>query len=286
MAPITLLDIPADYEGADPASIYYGHQIAEFRRLVYRTLVAFPINEDPKVSGTPVPDLATDTGTTPDGGKTWTFTLKDGIKWEDGTDITCEDFAYGLSRSFDDTLVNGTGPGTDLRQHPRRPDQDADGTADYTGPFTSTPAQQAAFDKAVIVRRQDDHVPLRPGVAGLPAVGRCAARHRPVPQGLRQGHEEPVEDLLQRPVQDRRQHVRQRQGRDVRPQRELRPGDGRPPRCARRTRTSSRSSFVQNPEAIFDRLVADSGDDQTAFATTNIPATFYSQIEGRSPTAR
>src|SRR5689334_16233084 len=109
---ITLLDIPTDYEGTDPASIYYGHQIAEFRRLVYRSLVAFPISDDPKVSGTPEPDLATDAGTTPDGGKTWSFTLKDGIKWEDGSDITCADFQYGISRSFDTNIVHGTGPGT------------------------------------------------------------------------------------------------------------------------------------------------------------------------------
>src|SRR5689334_6030074 len=128
---ITLLDIPTDYEGTDPASIYYGHQIAEFRRLVYRSLVAFPISDDPKVSGAPVPDLATDTGTTPDGGKTWSFTLKDGIKWEDGSDITCEDFAYGISRSFDENIVHGTGPGTTYIST-------LDGSEGYTGPFTST----------------------------------------------------------------------------------------------------------------------------------------------------
>ena len=33
-----------------------------------------------------------------DGGKTWKFTLKDGVKWQDGKPITCEDFKYGVSR--------------------------------------------------------------------------------------------------------------------------------------------------------------------------------------------
>ena len=35
-----------------------------------------------------VPDLATDTGTTDDGGKTWTFTLQEGLKFSDGSPIT------------------------------------------------------------------------------------------------------------------------------------------------------------------------------------------------------
>ena len=26
-----------------------------------------------------------------DGGKTWSFTLKDGVKWEDGSDVTVDD---------------------------------------------------------------------------------------------------------------------------------------------------------------------------------------------------
>ena len=38
-----------------------------------------------------VPDLATNTGTQSDGGKTWTYTLKDGLKFQDGSAITSED---------------------------------------------------------------------------------------------------------------------------------------------------------------------------------------------------
>ena len=29
------------------------------------------------------------------------------MKWEDGTDITCEDFKYGVSRTFANDLITG-----------------------------------------------------------------------------------------------------------------------------------------------------------------------------------
>lgn len=54
-----------------------------------------------------VPDLAMNTGTPSDGGKTWTYTLKDGLKFQDGTAITSEDIKYGVERSFSDQLTGG-----------------------------------------------------------------------------------------------------------------------------------------------------------------------------------
>jgi len=47
-----------------------------------------------------VGDLATDTGRTTDGGKNWTYTLRDGVAWEDGSPITSADVKYGLEREF------------------------------------------------------------------------------------------------------------------------------------------------------------------------------------------
>ena len=38
-----------------------------------------------------VPDLAEDLGEVSDDGLTWTYTLKEGLKFEDGTPITAED---------------------------------------------------------------------------------------------------------------------------------------------------------------------------------------------------
>ncbi len=45
-------------------------------------------------------DLATNTGVTKDGGKTWTYTLRDGVTWEDGSPLTSADVKYGISRTF------------------------------------------------------------------------------------------------------------------------------------------------------------------------------------------
>ena len=85
----------------DPQRMYIGRDLADSSRLFYRSLVSFPVSEDPTTSVTPVPDLATDTGKASNKGKTWKFTLKDGVKWEDGKPVTCEDVKYGISRTFD-----------------------------------------------------------------------------------------------------------------------------------------------------------------------------------------
>ena len=47
-----------------------------------------------------VPDMATDLGRPNEDNTEWTFTLKDGLKYEDGTDVKAEDVAYAISRSF------------------------------------------------------------------------------------------------------------------------------------------------------------------------------------------
>ena len=232
------------------------------------------------MSGTPVPDLATDTGTTPDNGKTWTFTLKDGIKWEDGKDITCEDFAYGLSRSFDDTLVNGTGPGTAYVSILDIPKVEDDGTVPTTRARSSRLRRsRRRHDKAVSCDGKTITYTFDQAWPDFPLSVAALSRDGPVPQGLGPGLQEPVEDLLQRSVQGRRQHLRQRHGRDVRPQRQLRRVDGRPRRCARQPgRVQDRAA--PEPRGDLRPACRRLGDDQTAFATTNIPASFYSQIEG------
>jgi peptide/nickel transport system substrate-binding protein len=82
----------------DPTNIYYvdGFQIG---KLMYRALTQYRL--DPK-TGKPtlVPDLAADLGTKSADGLTWTFKLKTGIKYADGTPVKAEDFAYAIKRSF------------------------------------------------------------------------------------------------------------------------------------------------------------------------------------------
>ena len=56
-----------------------------------------------------VPDLATDTGQVSDGGKTWTYKLKPGLKYADGSPIVAADIKYGVERSFAPELSGGLG---------------------------------------------------------------------------------------------------------------------------------------------------------------------------------
>ncbi|MDQ4032739.1 MAG: ABC transporter substrate-binding protein, partial [Actinomycetota bacterium] len=50
-----------------------------------------------------VPDLAESLGRSSDGAKTWTYTLRQGVKFEDGTSVTSKDIKYAVERSLDKT---------------------------------------------------------------------------------------------------------------------------------------------------------------------------------------
>ncbi len=47
-----------------------------------------------------IPDMATDLGRPNEDNTEWTFTLREGLKYEDGSDVTAEDVAYAVKRSF------------------------------------------------------------------------------------------------------------------------------------------------------------------------------------------
>ncbi|MEU8222911.1 ABC transporter substrate-binding protein [Kribbella sp. NPDC048915] len=82
----------------DPTATYYtdGNQI---EKLFYRSLTQYRL-DGPDHKPVLVPDLAEDLGTKSEDGLTWTFKLKQGIKYHDGTPVKAEDFAYAIKRSF------------------------------------------------------------------------------------------------------------------------------------------------------------------------------------------
>ncbi|WP_369172173.1 ABC transporter substrate-binding protein [Streptomyces sp. R28] len=93
-----------DFSHLDPQRIYYAwNSLAAM--VLSRTLTGYKIADDGSM--TLVGDLATDTGTMKDGGKTWSFTLKDGVKWEDGSDITVDDVRHGIERCFANFITEG-----------------------------------------------------------------------------------------------------------------------------------------------------------------------------------
>ncbi|BBA99869.1 putative peptide ABC transporter solute-binding protein [Actinacidiphila reveromycinica] len=95
----------AGFDYLDPAQQYVSDQLS-VSPLYARTLTGYKI--DPKTGKTIlVGDMATDTGKMSDGGKTWTFTLKSGLKFQDGTTITSKDVKYSIERLFASFVTQG-----------------------------------------------------------------------------------------------------------------------------------------------------------------------------------
>jgi peptide/nickel transport system substrate-binding protein len=101
----TLRLVAGDVDNLDPQRSYVPG-VWNLMRLYARTLVTY--STEPGHTDELVADLATDLGTSPDGGRTWTFTLKDGVRFETGRPITSRDVKYGIERSFaSDVIVGG-----------------------------------------------------------------------------------------------------------------------------------------------------------------------------------
>ncbi|MDO9378552.1 MAG: ABC transporter substrate-binding protein [Nocardioidaceae bacterium] len=86
----------------NPSEAYYQNTTSILTGLVTRQLTQYVYNPDDG-SQILIPDLATDLGTPNDDFTEWTFTLKDGIKYEDGTPVKAEDFVYSAAASMDRT---------------------------------------------------------------------------------------------------------------------------------------------------------------------------------------
>ncbi|GGR69423.1 ABC transporter substrate-binding protein [Streptomyces roseolus] len=95
-----------DFTHLDPARNWVMPDMDFGTRLLYRTLVTYEAAPGAR-GGKLVPDLAEDLGTPSDGARTWTFRLKPGLKYEDGTPITAQDIKHNVERSFSPDLPGG-----------------------------------------------------------------------------------------------------------------------------------------------------------------------------------
>ncbi|MCA6095500.1 ABC transporter substrate-binding protein [Streptomyces sp. SCA3-4] len=95
-----------DFTHLDPARNWVMSDMDFGTRLLYRTLVTYRAAPGAQ-GGEIVPDLATDLGTPSNGARTWTFHLKQGVKYEDGTPVTAQDVKYNVERSFSPDLPGG-----------------------------------------------------------------------------------------------------------------------------------------------------------------------------------
>ncbi|MGW1927622.1 ABC transporter substrate-binding protein, partial [Streptomyces massasporeus] len=132
----------------DPQRGYYGF-VWDFARYYTRQLVTF--KAEPGAASTElVPDLATDAGKVSADGLTYTFTLKDGVTWEDGKPITSKDIKYGIERIWAQDVISGG---------PIYLQQVLDPKGEYKGPYKDTSADKLGLkaietpdDKTIIFK--------------------------------------------------------------------------------------------------------------------------------------
>lgn len=278
---VTWLDVSGVFEATDPAGVYLGEEIAGLRRLVYRGLTALPVSDDKNAQ--PVADLATDTGTATDGGKTWSFTLKDGLKWQDGSAITCADLQYGLSRSYDATLVaTGTGVGTTYFGNggytlfdPTDPSYDLE--KEYTGPLTGTPEAQTHFNNAASCDGNKITYHFKTPWPDFPYAAAALFTTDPYQKSFDKGTSNQWKINSNGPYQLSEDSFDPQVGGTF-----VRNTNYDPSTDSTSVRgaypDTVKFEFVDGPETIAERLIADSGSDQTAFTPANIPSSKYSEI--------
>lgn len=113
----------ANYEHLDPVNNYVTNS-GEIGRLIYRTLTF--IKDTPAQKPEIMPDLAQKLGTPSADKKTWTYELRSGLKFEDGSPITANDVKYAVERSFaTDIYKDGATYMTDLLEN----------KSGYAGPY-------------------------------------------------------------------------------------------------------------------------------------------------------
>ncbi|MFB7129751.1 MULTISPECIES: ABC transporter substrate-binding protein [Streptomycetaceae] len=113
-------------DSLDPGNTYYAY-IYNFSRLYARSLTTFnpaPGDEGNKL----VPDLAESMGQVSADGLTWTYKLRKGLKYDDGTPISSKDVKYAVERSNYALDVNSNGP-VYFREHL------VDNATPYAGPY-------------------------------------------------------------------------------------------------------------------------------------------------------
>ncbi|MFD6425418.1 ABC transporter substrate-binding protein [Streptomyces sp. NPDC060198] len=118
-----------DADSWDTTRGYYGF-VWDFMRYYSRQLVTS--KTAPGAGGTELtPDLATERAKISDDGKTYTYTLRDGVSWEDGKPVTSQDVKYGIERQWAQDVLSG-GP-VYLRDI-------LDPKGEYKGPYKDTSA--------------------------------------------------------------------------------------------------------------------------------------------------
>lgn len=246
-------------EHLDPQQIYVSDAL-DIETVLYRHLTNYI--EDPnggklKVVG----DLATNTGETTDGGKTWTYHLRPGIKFEDGTPITSKDIAYGLARSFGTFGEQGPQYAQNALDKDRKYDPSKDGDV--------PPGVTLPDDQTIKFTLADAH-PEWPYVMALPTSA-------PVPKAKDDGAKYEADFVASGPYM--------RDGTyDQTTKLTLKKNPNWDPKTDPiRHQYADKFVFDFNGgsrDEMTQRLIADQGDDQTALSTYVVAQANIAQVQG------
>jgi peptide/nickel transport system substrate-binding protein len=231
--------------------------------LYARTLTAF--KDDGKGHLTLVGDLAQTPGTDVNKDcKTWEFTLKSGIKFEDGRPVTSKEVAYGIARSFDPDLTGGPTYIQEWLADTPQYDTAWDFKANKTSlpPGLSTPD-----DKTVRFQFKTPHCDL-PFAASLPFTA-------PLPPDKDTGV-----NLDQQPFSSGPYKVTKNvSGVELDLERNPNWDPATDP-----VRHQYPDSFVwkfgADPDAEANRVISDSGPDQSAVAWNGVPSSLTARVSG------
>ncbi|MFG3297919.1 ABC transporter substrate-binding protein [Micromonospora chersina] len=244
----------SDFEHLDPARNYVNTQQVT-GGLLYRALNGY--KEDGSGKLLLVGDLATNPGKDVNNDcKVWEFTLRDGVKYEDGSPVTSKDVAYGLARSF----------AANLNEGPHYIQQwlypDAAYNATYKGPYDGGKATpdgvETPDDRTIRFTFPQPHCDL-PYAAALPTTA-------PVPaaKDTRANY-----DL--RPFSSGPYKVKSYE-RDVQLELERNPNwDPKTDPIRNAYPDAIRVTFGLEQAQIAERLVADAPADQAALSWTDVP---------------
>jgi peptide/nickel transport system substrate-binding protein len=99
------IGVAGDVDFLDPARTYYAFSW-DIHQLISRTLLTFPDGTGQKAL-VPTGDIATGPATPKDNNQVWDYTLKPGIKFQDGTPVTSQSIKYAIERTFASSVING-----------------------------------------------------------------------------------------------------------------------------------------------------------------------------------
>ncbi len=145
----------------DPTEAYYVNTGSILSNLVVRSLTQYVYDEESGET-TLIPDLATKWESNDDFTE-WTFTLREGVKYETGDEVAPEDYIWGLKRAFDrDTFPGGAAYNNEYFE----------GGDKYQGPYTDPDGEWegATVDGNELTIKMSKPFPDMPYWGAFPAI--------------------------------------------------------------------------------------------------------------------